>query len=324
MGAFGARDRAADGTPLARAAGMEWLRGTGRLLKAALFKFLGDGCPQQAAALSFYTFFSLPPLLFLLLTLMGFVLEPEVAQGRIEREITGLIGPAGAEQIRAMMETARDSETGGGIGALLGVLALLFGATAAFAQLQASLNHVFRVEPDPTRGDIRNFLIKRVLSFAMILTVAFLLLVSLALSALLSAFGDLLERALPGGISDLLLLALHWVIAFSVIAGLFTLMYRVLPDAHTEWRDVAYGATVTALLFSVGKFGIGFWLGRSDPGTAYGAAGSLALVMIWVYYSAMIVLGGAVLTWLIAERRGPGVRPEAGAVEVRLEKRRIE
>jgi membrane protein len=303
---------------------MDRLRQIGRLLKAAVFKFLGDGCPQQAAALSFYTFFSLPPLLFLLLTLMGVVLEPELAQGRIEREITALIGPAGAEQIGAMMETVRESETGGGVGALLGGLALLFGATAAFAQLQASLNHVFRVQPDPTRGDVRNFLIKRVLSFAMILTVAFLLLVSLALSALLAAFGELLERTVPGGISDALLLGVHWTISYAVIAVLFTLMYRVLPDARSAWRDVVVGAAITALLFSLGKFGIGFYLGQSDPGTAYGAAGSLALVMIWVYYSAMIVLAGAVLTYVWAESRGRGVAPEPGAVEVRVEKRRVE
>jgi membrane protein len=303
---------------------MKWLQSISGLLKAVLFKFLGDNCPQQAAALSFYTFFSLPPLLFLLLALMGLVLEPDVAQVRIEREIAGVVGPAGAEQIRTMMDMADESETGGGIGALLGLLALAFGATAAFAQLQASLNRVFRVEPDPSRGDIGNFLIKRVLSFAMIVSVAFLLLVSLALSAVLSAFGELLERALPGGMSELLLFAVHGTMALGVITGLFTLMYRVLPDARTAWRDVAVGGAITALLFTFGKFAIGVYLGRSDPGTAYGAAGSLALVMIWVYYSAMIVLGGAVLTCVLAEHAGRGVRPAIGAVEVRVDKHRVE
>jgi membrane protein len=317
---------APDGTWFARGEGMSQRgsAGIGAVVKATAFKFLGDGCPQQAAALSFYTFFSLPPLLFLLLTVMGVVLEPGVAQARIENEITGLIGPSGAEQISAMMETAAESETGGGIGAIIGVVALLFGATAAFAQLQNSLNHIYRVQPDPTRGDIGNFLIKRVLSFAMILSVAFLLLVSLALSALLAAFGDLLRRLLPGEVSDALVLGFHEGISYVVVTVLFALMYRVLPDARAAWRDVWIGAAVTALLFSLGKFAIGFQLGRADPATAYGAAGSLALVMIWVYYSAMIVLGGAVFTWVWAEKRGAGVRPEAGAAEVVMEKRRIE
>jgi membrane protein len=298
--------------------------GLGAVVKATAFKFMGDGCPQQAAALSFYTFFSLPPLLFLLLTVMGLVLEPGAAQARIENEITGLIGPSGAEQISAMMETAAESDTGGGIGALIGLVALLFGATAAFAQLQNSLNHVYRVQPDPSRGDIGNFLLKRVLSFAMILSVAFLLLVSLALSALLSAFGDVLRQLLPGEVSDVLMTAFHEGISYVVVTVLFALMYRVLPDARAAWRDVWIGAAATAVLFSLGKFAIGFHLGRSDPGTAYGAAGSLALVMIWVYYSAMIVLGGAVFTWVWAEERGDGVRPEPGATEVVVEKRRID
>jgi membrane protein len=298
--------------------------GIGGVVKAAAFKFMGDGCPQQAAALSFYTFFSLPPLLFLLLTVTGLVLEPAVAQARIENEITGLIGPSGAEQISAMMETAAESDTGGGIGAMIGLVALLFGATAAFAQLQNSLNHVYRVQPDPSRGDIGNFLIKRVLSFAMILSVAFLLLVSLAFSALLSAFGDVLRQLLPGEVSDVLMTAFHEGVSYVVVTVLFALMYRVLPDARAAWRDVWIGAAATAVLFSLGKFAIGFHLGRSDPGTAYGAAGSLALVMIWVYYSAMILLGGAVFTWVWAEERGDGVRPEPGATEVVLEKRRID
>jgi membrane protein len=294
------------------------------LLKTALFKFLGDNCPQQAAALSFYTFFSLPPLLFLLLSVLGVLLEPGVVQERIVAEAGGLIGPAGAEQVRSMLEVATQSDTGGGIGALIGGLALLFGATGAFAQLQAALNHVYRVEPDPTRGDIRNFLIKRVLSFAMILSLGFLLLVSLVLSALLSAFGAAIEAMLPAQMSDALLLVINALISLAVVTALFAAMYRLLPDAEVQWRDVWFGAGITSILFAAGKFAIGFYLGQADPGTAYGAAGSLALVMIWVYYSAMIMLGGAVLTYVWAESRGRGVRPEPGAAEVVTEKRRIE
>jgi membrane protein len=159
---------------------------------------------------------------------------------------------------------------------------------------------------------------------AMVLTLAFLLLVSLALAAALAAFGEVVGRLLPAGLSQTLLVVLQNVIDFSVTATLFALMYRVVPDAEFAWRDVAVGALITAGLFVAGKFGIGHYLGQSDPGTAYGAAGSLALVMIWVYYSAMIIMAGAVFTYVWAERRGSGVRPEPGAVEVRIEKSRRE
>jgi membrane protein len=295
-----------------------------RVVKAAFFKFLGDNCPQQAAALSFYTFFSLPPLLFLLLTVTSWVLDPAVAAQRIQTEFAGLVGQTAADQISAMLEAVQEADTGGGLGAAIGVVALLFGATAAFAQLQWSLNRVFRVEPDPTRGDIKNFLFKRLLSFAMVLSVAFLLLVSLALSAALAALGDVLGMALPGDVSEPLLLVVHTAVDFTAAAILFALMYRVLPDARFAWRDVAVGAVATAVLFAAGKFGIGYYLGQADPGTAYGAAGSLALVMIWVYYSAMVILGGAVFTYCWAEQYGQGVRPEPGAVEVRIEKHRTD
>jgi membrane protein len=294
-----------------------------RLLKDALFKFLGDNCPQQAAALAFYTFFSLPPLLFLLLMLLGLVLDPAVAAARIQAEMGGLVGGAAADQISAMLEAVRDAERTGGVGAVVGFGALLFGATGAFAQLQSSLNHVFRVGPDPSRGDVRNFLLKRFLSFAMVLTLAFLLLVSLALGAALSAFGALAGQALPEGISQTLLLVAQNVVDFAVTALLFALMYRVVPDARLAWKDVLLGALATALFFVLGKFIIGFYLGQADPGTAYGAAGSLALVMIWVYYSAMVILGGAVFTYVWADRMGSGVRPEPGAVEVRVERERV-
>jgi membrane protein len=294
------------------------------LLKATIFKFLGDNCPQQAAALAFYTFFSLPPLLYLLLTVLGLVLDPGAAAAQIEEEIAGLVGPAGADQINAMLEATRDAERAGGVGAIIGIAALLFGATGAFAQLQSSLNLVFRVEPDPTRGDVRNFLLKRIISFAMLLTLAFLLLVSLALGALLAAFGGLASAALPDGITQTLLLVAQNVVDLVVTVLLFALMYRVVPDAEIAWRDVTAGAVATAVLFVIGKTGIGFYLGQADPGTAYGAAGSLALVLIWVYYSAMVILGGAVFTYIWAERKGGGVRPEPGAVEVRIEKERYE
>jgi membrane protein len=293
------------------------------VLRALVFKYLGDGSPTLAAAISFYMFFSLPPLLFVLLSLTGAVLDPATAQQRVEAELSGLIGPQGAQQIAAMVEAVAAGEAGRP-GTILGVVALLFGATASFAQLQAALNHSWRVQADPTRGDIRNFLFKRVLSFAMIVSVAFLMLVSLLISALLAAFGDLVSAALPGDVSAIAVEVLHNLVTFTVVTGLFAAMFRVLPDASVDGRDVLAGAAATALLFMAGKAGIGYWLGSSDPATAYGAAGSLAIVLIWVYYSAIIVLLGASFTYVWAERQGRPVRPEKGAARVITEKRRRE
>jgi membrane protein len=300
-----------------------WRTGPLGLVDATIRKFLEDNCAQMAAAMSFYTFFSLPPLLFLLVVLAGTVLEPQVAQARLVAEIEAVIGPAGAEQVSAMIDAATGVE-GRGIGTILGIGALVFGATAAFAQLQGSLNFAWRVQPDPARGDIRNFLVKRVFSFAMIISVVFLLLVSLAISALLSAFGELVGAALPAEVSGVLVTAAHESITFAVVVLIFATMYKVLPDARIAWKDVWIGAIVTALLFTLGKFAIGFQLGRIDPGTAYGAAGSLAVVLLWVYYSAMVLLIGAEFTAVWARWRGRPLVPEEGAVRIVVEKKALD
>jgi membrane protein len=299
-----------------------WRAGPLGLVEATIRKFLADGSPQMAAALSFYTFFSLPPLIFLLLALTSTVLDGAVVQARLVAEVEGLIGPRGAEQVGTMIDAATGIETAGVAGAVVGIGVLLFGATGAFAQLQHALNRAWQVEPDPTRGGIRNFLIKRVFSFAMVVAFAFLLLVSLAISAFLSAFGGLVTAALPTDISAVVVGAVHAVISLVIITLLFALIYKVLPDAEIAWRDVWVGAVVTALLFEAGKWGIGLYMGGADPGTAYGAAGSLAIVLIWVYYSAMIVLGGAQFTYVRAQRRGRAVQPSPGAVRVVTERHR--
>jgi membrane protein len=301
-----------------------WRAGPLGLPEATVRKFLQDNCAQMAAAMSFYTFFSLPPLLYLLIALAGTVLPPDIAQARLIGEIEGLVGRAGAEQVDAMIDAARGVGGRGIAGTVLGVGALLFGATAAFAQLQGALNRTWRVEPDPAKGDIRNFIVKRVFSFAMILSVVFLLLVSLAISALLTAFGEVVAAAVPANISALLIAAVHEGIAFAVVMLIFAAMYKVLPDAEIAWKDVWVGAFTTALLFTLGKFAIGFQLGRIDPGTAYGAAGSLAVVLLWVYYSAMVLLAGAAFTFIWARWRGRPLVPQPGAVKVLVEKKRLD
>jgi membrane protein len=285
-----------------------------RFIWQCLDKYFGAGCSTMAAALSFYTFFSLPALLSLLLIVVGAAMNPQDVQRAILTQAGGLIGPAGAEQIRTIIEHARQFDVNKPAAAALSILAVALGATASFGQLQAALNTIWGVKPDPRRGQIRNFLAKRIFSFGVVLGVAFLLLVSLAFSAVLSALGARLTRNV--GIPEVILQFTDWAISFAALSGVFAVMYRLLPDARIAWPDVWVGAVASALLFVVGKSVIGYYLGDTDPGSAYGAAGSLAVVLIWVYYTSMVVLFGAVVTRVWAERYGRGVKPEKGAIEV--------
>lgn len=281
------------------------------LLKNSFKDFMDDECPRMAAALSYYTVFALPPLLILLLLIAGAVWDPADVQKAIQTQMGSLMGSAGAEEIGTIINQA-ERPGGRGIKAVLGVGALILGATGAFLQLQGALNRAWEVEPDPNAGGIKNFIFKRLLSLGMILGIAFLLLVSLALSAAVSAIGGFAGRLIPGASSAILFLFEN-VITFVVVAGLFATIFKVLPDARIAWKDVWVGAGVTALLFTLGKFGLGFYLGRSNPGEAFGAAGSLALVLVWIYYSSMIVLFGAEFTQQWAVNRGSGIEPEQGA-----------
>jgi membrane protein len=215
-----------------------------------------------------------------------------------------------------MIESARDPAAGGPLATILGIGALLFGATGAFVALQQALNRAWKVAPDPNAGGIKNFITKRLFSFGMILAVAFLLLVSLVVSAALQAFGHMLGGLLPGGGEAILAQMLSFALSFLVVSLLFAAIFKVLPDASIAWRDVWVGAIATALLFTLGKFLIGFYLGRSDPGDAFGAAGALAVLLVWIYYSALIVLLGAAFTKSWASRLGRGVEPEPGAVRM--------
>lgn len=282
------------------------------IVKRSVRDFLDDDCMTRAAALSYYTVFSLPPLLLLILLLASTLLDPNDVRGGLERQIEALMGPTGGDQVRTMLANA-ERPGGGLLPTILGIGALLFGATGAFIQLQAALNRAWEVEPDPQQGGFKNFVFKRLLSFGMILSIAFLLLVSLAISAALTAFGGALESFTPDLLSGPLMQALHLALSLGVIAALFAAMFKVLPDATAAWRDVWVGALVTAVLFVVGKFLIGLYIGQSNPGEAYGAAGSLALLLVWIYYSSIILLFGAEFTQAWAEQRGRGIAPEHGA-----------
>ena len=287
------------------------------ILKQTFKEFARDDCPRMAAALSYYTIFSLPPLLVLIITLAGVFLSTQQVEGWIQGQVGSLIGEQAATQIQTMVESAQQRVRGGfSLGFILSIAGLLFGATGAFAQLQKALNAAWEVEPDPEQGGVKNYLMKRVLSLGMIMVIAFLLLVSLVVSSLISTFVGQLEGMLPGGLSTVTVWILNAAVSLFVITLLFASIFVVLPDARVAWRDVWAGAFVTALLFVLGKFLIGLYIGQSNPGEAYGAAAALAILLVWVYYSAMILFLGAEFTQAWARRRGSGIEPDDDAVRV--------
>lgn len=284
------------------------------IVKQTFRDFLDDHCTRLAAALSYYTIFSLPPLLILLMLILGAVLDPQDVERLVEGQVGSLMGPAGAEGIRSILMSARQPELNRGLAAVMGVAALLFGAIGAFVELQNALNTVWEVEPDPERGGVRRFITQRIMSFGMLLTIAFLLLVSLVISSVLAVFGDTLGSMLPDPFSGVVLRIISIGVSLAVISLLFALLFRFVPDAEVAWKDIWVGAAVTAALFTVGKFALGLYLDRSDPGSAFGAAGSLALLLLWIYYSAIILFLGAEFTQSWAKRRGSGVVPAEGAI----------
>lgn len=284
------------------------------LVKESAKDFSEDECPRMAAALAYYTVFALPPLLILILMIVGTFVSRDTVTEALNGQVGGMVGSDGAKTIQGMITQAK--QPGGGVMAtILGLGAVILGATGAFMQLQTALDRAWEVKPDPKAGGLKNFIFKRVLSLGMVLGIAFLLLVSLALSAMLTAVGGAIGSLIPGA-SALVVGLLQTLISLAVITLLFAAIFKVLPDAVIAWRDVWVGALVTALLFEIGKWGIGLYLGHSNPGKAYGAAGSLAVILVWIYYTAMIVLFGAEFTQTWAVRRGSGIRPEEGAVMV--------
>ena len=287
-----------------------------QLVKESAKDFSDDECPRMAAALAYYTVFALPPLLILIMMIVGSFVSREAVQEALSGQVGSMIGNDGARTVQTMITHSKQpGASGGALGTLLGIGALILGATGAFMQLQTALDRAWEVKPDPEAGGIRNFIFKRVLSLGMVLGIAFLLLVSLALSAALSAVGGAIGALIPGA-SAVVVGVLQTLVSLAVITLLFAAIFKVLPDAQIAWRDVWVGALVTAVLFEVGKWAIGLYLGNSNPGKAYGAAGSLAVLLVWIYYTAMIVLFGAEFTQTWATRRGSGIHPEEGAVKV--------
>jgi len=294
------------------------------ILRDTLNGFVNDDCFAMAGSLAYYAIFSLPGLLVIVVAVAGALFGEEAARGELQRQLGHLISSEGAEQIEIILKHAEAPEAPTGLATTLGLIALLFGATGAFAQLQNALNKAWHVEPNPEKGGVRTFLRRRVLSFGMVLGVGFLLLVSLAVSAGIAAFSDYVGGLLRAGAMGILMRTINETLSFTVITLLFAAIFKVMPDARIRWRDVWVGALVTALLFTLGKSVIGAYLGQSGITDAYGAAGSLAVVLVWVYYSALILLLGAEFTQAWARNYGKRIVPAHGAVIVEKQQRRID
>lgn len=287
-----------------------------KMLAEVAANWTRHGASAQSAALAFYTIFSLAPVLVVVVALAGSIFSEEAVRGEIYQEFQGLMGPEAALLVQEVLQSAARPASGR-IATLMGIGTLLFGATAVFVQLQEALNRVWEVAPKP--GAVFTTLLrKRLLSFAILLGAGFLLMVSLVLSAALSVVSSRLEALLPIDLG--LLQAFNFLLSFLLITLLFALIYRLLPDVRLQGRDVMLGAVATSLLFVIGKTLIGLYLGRTTVASAYGAAGSLVVILLWVYYSSLIFFLGAEITWVHSRQHGAAqAPPEEGAMRVPAE-----
>ncbi len=266
--------------------------------------------PRLGAALAFYTILSISPLVIFVVALVSLVIDKSSAQSHIVGQVQAMVGTQGGQAIQSLLENAQKPSTGW-TASVIGFLTLLFGASGVFGELRAALNKIWEVSPEVSAG-VWGMLRERFFSFGMVLSIGFLLLVSLVLSAGLAAAGKFFGGLLP--MPAWVLSAINFLVSFVAIAILFALIFKFVPETKVQWRDVRLGAVITALLFTIGKFLIGLYIGKASVGSPYGAAGSLIVVTIWVYYSAQIFFFGAEFTHIFAESR-------EGAEPGRLEKR---
>lgn len=286
------------------------LREMAALAKATVRAWSDDKAPRMGAALSYYTIFSLAPLLVVVIAIAGMFFGEDAARGRIVAQLTGVIGQEGAQLVETMIQKASEPKAGI-IATVIGLATLLLGATGVLLELHDALDTIWKVAPRPDRG-WKGTIRDRVLSFGVVLAFGFLLLVSLVLSAGLAALGAHLKEVIPAWI--ILAYALNYGVSVLVVTLLMGTIFVLLPDARTAWRDVWVGSFITSILFHLGKFLIGLYLGKASVGSPFGAAGSLAVLLVWIYYTSQVFLLGAEFTRLYAARSGAPVQPKPGAV----------
>jgi membrane protein len=276
-----------------------------------------DKAARLGAALSYYTIFSIGPLLLIAISVAGLVFGQEAAQGQIINTIGGVVGPDAAKVIQDTIENTNKGSSNI-IFTIIGIVTLLLGASGVFGQLKDALNTVWEVQPKPGAG-LLAMLRQRFLTFTMVLGTGFLLMVSLVISAGLAALGQFLNSILPGG--DIVGQVVNFIISLGIIALIFALLFKYLPDVKIAWKDVWLGAVVTAILFVAGQFALGYYLGSGSVGSAFGAAGALVIVLVWIYYSSQILFFGAEFTQVYTNKYGTRVVPAKNAEPITAEAR---
>jgi membrane protein len=284
-----------------------------RLLKETFAEWQKDRVPLLAASLAYYTVFSIAPLLIISISIAGAFFGEEAVRGEIIGQIQGLIGKDSASTIQGMLQNTQKPNSGSTIATVFGVITLLLGASGVFGQLQEALNIIWEVKPKPGRN-LAKFIQARFLSSAMVLVIGFLLLVSSVLSTILVAVTHFIRNLWPS--FQFLGQSLDFLLSLFVVTLLFAAIYKVLPDVKVPWRNLWVGAGVTALLFNFGKYLIGLYLGSSGVGSTYGAAGSIIIVLVWIFYSAQILLLGAEFTQVYSKYLGTPIRPSQHAVSI--------
>lgn len=293
------------------------IKNVGYLLKETFNEFIADNALKLSAALSYYTIFSLPPLLIIIISLSGFFFGAEAVRGELFGQINGLVGNEAALQIQETIKNVKLSNSNAFV-STLGVIILLIGASGVFAEIQDSLNFIWGIKTKPKRQFIK-FIKNRLVSFSMIGSVGFLLLVGLIVNSLMDVLNKRLAAHFPRD-TIYLFYAVNILIVFIIITLLFTVIFKALPDGKVSLRDCIIGASFTALLFMIGKFAIGAYLGSSAIASVYGAAGSVILILVWVYYSAIILYFGAEFTKVFARTHGQKIIPNEYSIQIRKQK----
>lgn len=287
--------------------------GLGTIFKHTVKGWNADDPFRQSAVIAYYAIFSLPALLVLVINVAGFFFGKEVVSAEISTQVEGIMGAETAKQVSEIVTKAGAVKTGI-ISSIIAIATIIFGATGVFVQLQKSLNQVWGVRQKPSKGFLK-MLKARLFSFGLVLSIGFLLLLSLVISSLLAAISDWLKGSFPDVVAYIFF-ALEFIVSFTVISVLFALMFKVLPDVIIKWREVIVGSILTSLLFILGKYGLSFYFGKADPASVYGAAGSIVLILLWVSYSSMIVFFGAEFTKQYAAYHGNEILPTDAAEKI--------
>ena len=291
------------------------LKGFVEIFKNSFTGFSDDKVTKLSGSLAYYTIFSMGPLLIVIISLCGLFLGREAVEGKIYGQLSGFVGADTAVQLQEIIKNASLAGKSK-VAAIIGGIILLIGATTIFAEIQDSINSIWGLKPKPKRGWLK-MLQNRVLSFSVIISLGFLLLVSLSISTIIDGFSDRLKAHFPD-IAVVVFYIINILITLLVTTLIFGVIFKVLPDADIKWKDVFAGSVATAFLFMLGKFGISFYISKSNVGSTYGAAGSLVILLVWIYYSSLILYFGAELTKAYAVKYGSPIHPNQYAVTTKI------